>query len=178
MCTLVDGTKKKYSAFGIVQNLWLCLGNCSSGKGSFCRLHGVTLQQVFCPQFHSLLFLVVVAACDRKVCSLAQEQAHRLSAAGSALQRTKCYPGMTGQVAADEKLASHTSEEHAKGNLSVGPNKHGGKVCRSCAIWAGAAAGGVGVLVGQPFDTLKVDAIPFLPSSLLTSHAMARKGLK
>jgi hypothetical protein len=28
--------------------------------------------------------------------------------------------------------------------------------CRSCAVLAGAAAGGVGVLVGQPFDTLKV----------------------
>jgi hypothetical protein len=38
----------------------------------------------------------------------------------------------------------------------VGYDKGQKRPCRSCAIWAGAAAGGVGVIVGQPFDTMKV----------------------
>jgi hypothetical protein len=38
----------------------------------------------------------------------------------------------------------------------VGYDKGQQRPCESCAIWAGAAAGGVGVIVGQPFDTMKV----------------------
>lgn len=37
-----------------------------------------------------------------------------------------------------------------------GDKPHREGECSSCAIWAGACAGGVGVVVGQPFDTIKV----------------------
>ncbi len=43
---------------------------------------------------------------------------------------------------------------HTRGNITTVSSEP--SQCRSCAILAGAAAGGVGVLVGQPFDTLKV----------------------
>jgi hypothetical protein len=53
-------------------------------------------------------------------------------------------------MAEKELLSLHTRGKEIT-TISSEPSQ-----CQSCAILAGAAAGGVGVLVGQPFDTLKV----------------------
>ena len=45
---------------------------------------------------------------------------------------------------------------HGDAHEGNGPDHPAAAACRRCAVIAGACAGGVGIVVGQPFDTLKV----------------------